>query len=74
MLPEPFRQNTHIRRRIGDRGHRLVLDFQPFLSAGALQMVNGGILVQPDGKLLSVVNKHRAEPHQPLIEIRQSRQ
>ena len=37
-------------------------------------MMNGGILIQPDGKLLAVMDEHRTEPHQPLIKIRQSRQ
>ena len=74
VFPKLLRQNSHIRRRVGDGGHRLVLDLQPFLSAGALQMVNGGILIQPDGELLPVMNEYRAEAHQPLIEIRQRRQ
>ena len=37
-------------------------------------MVGGGVFPQPDGKLLAVVDQHRAEAHQLLIELRQGGQ
>ena len=74
VFPQLLRQHRGLRRRVRDGGHRLIPNLQFFLSAGALPVVEGGVLVQPDGELMPVVDEHRAEAHQPLIEIRQRRQ